>query len=1398
MFHFQKDFFNLIKKIGLSSKVCDLVYDSWEVKDIDFQPKTKNVKIQLKQLTILPFELITQLVEKCNDSKFKVQFVWKHQIDWEKDLANVRTYVLAFFKNYSLTVNSAFVFTSKELEIVFVSPNDLQVKIAPALFAKLIKKEQMAKDLKTFLNNYGIFTNNVYVISGSRTNSESVSVPNFFTANEKEIKSIVKDFKRNFIEGKVLSVENRMFGNKQTFNFVLESKKLTKKFVLSKETINFEPERNTDLLKKGKWLRVYFKDDNSYPYLVTKLKEISPIFLRNDLVKEKRVELHVHTKMSALDGIGELSEYLEYANHWKHKAIAITDHQNVHIFPECDQLAKKYPEIKIIFGCEFEFLDELPYVITGNLKGLISSKKLLFFDIETTGLSSYFDEIIEFAGVLVKNGIVLGQKSFLIKSKKKVPEEIYQFTNISEQEHQASAIPFKEAMKTIKDFFADNVVIAHNSSFDINFLNAAFVKAGFSKITNPVIDTLNLSRFLSPELRSHRLQRLARKYKISSSTLNFHRAVYDSFILRKVFEKIIYFEKINRFEQLYIMNGDKKICKRLFHQHLIVLVKNKKGLQDLYRLVSHTHTKTLFGKPILLKKDLEKHRDNLLVGSSCYNGVVFDAACSKDDDVLTKAVAFCDYIEIQPLEVYQHLITRKKISEINLKKAIFRIINTAKALKKIIVATGDVHYLEPEHFLYRDVFVFNKQLGGKWHDLYDFQGLLKRTPPQYFRTTDEMLKAFAFLNDSQLAFEMVVTNTHLVANQIEKISCFKDDFIMPRFNNAEQDLEQLLNKKVKQKYGNKLDPRLQKRLYWELKQIIDAGYSTIYLVSYYLTDYSTKEKHFFGSRGSVGSSFVAFCLDITEVNPLSPHYLCSKCYYLEWIDDKKYLSGFDLPKKKCPKCPCFLSKDGHEISFESFLGIDSENIPDIDLNFSGNFQPQAQKFVVDLFTKKIGKGRIFWTGTVLTVAKKLAYGYYKSYAEKYEIVNKDYYSEDKIVAYCSGVKKTTGQHPGGLMIIPKEKDILDFSPYNYPSNNWESGNLTTHFDYHVLHNHLLKIDVLGHDDPTGLKMLYEMTSSNPKSIDLSDKSIIDLFASRKVLGLPEFGTNFVVRLLREVKVSSFADLIVISGLSHGKNVWESNARDLIKDPKHTLSSVISSRDDILFFLLKNKVERKFAYQIMQKVKKGVLLSNAEEKKLQDSKIPQWYIDSCKKIKYLFPKAHAVAYVIMSCRFAWFKINYPHEFYAVYLTMHCTTLDLTVVLSDAASISKKIKSINSYHSKNITVSNKDRLLIPIYEVVLEMYKNKIQIVNLDLNLSTVNDFIVKKINGVKVIIPPFSIVDRLGVEFAKKIVLQREKKKFSSQQDFKIRTGINQTAFENLQKLGLFKNLNENVQNTFKF
>lgn len=1408
----KKDFLILLTKIGVEAHHFPLLERSLEIKKLFFDKTNKSIILVVKQITILPLPVFLHFLDKTAKSSLPLVVSWHKQLIWNDAITKVQDYLVFYYRQ---TLPAEMSFT--DWEVTVNTDNTLQIKTAhnPHVFLK-----HKTTVLQKLNEQSGIAVNDLVFLALSSNKTAFPKMDRAIVEEQQQIQQQIQEVNKNHsphkIIGKVLSVKEKVYLDHHKFEILLETPTRTVFVFLEKKV----QETDAYVFPPNSWFAFYgqFQDAKNEKFQTDRFLPEQPLFKRHDQAKSKRVELHTHTKMSALDGVGDIADYLTYVNHWNHPAIAITDHQNVHVFPECEKLNKQYPNLKIIFGCEFDFLSEDGWAINKLITGNIAKQKLVFFDIETTGLSVYFDNIIEFAALVVQDGHIIKRETFLIQGAKNIPKNICELTKISQAEYQSKAIPMSEALAKIQAIFQNNILVAHNINFDIDFINAALTKAGFAELDNPLIDTLNVLRFLQPKLKLYKLNSGAKFYKLPYTKFLAHRAIYDTEVVKNLFDAFLNVHKIDDLQQFWKMNNDDKIRSKLFPKHINVLVKNQKGLKDLYHLVSLTHTKTLYREPVLEKSVLEQYRDNFFVGSGCYNGEVFNNACFASDEKLLNSLKFYDYIEIQPLEVYQHLVQKEFISKANLKKAVLRIIMAAKKLNKIIVATGDVHYLEPEHRLHRDIFIFNKQLGGRYHHLYDFKKRIKQTPPQHLRTTDEMLEAFRFL-DPATAWEIVVTNTNLIADQIEKVRCFPKEFVMPVIDDAKKILKTVSYQKLSSKYGPKPDLLLQKRFDKELQQIQESGYSTIYLISYYLTEYSLKKGHLFGSRGSVGSSFLAYCLDITEVNPLRPHYHCSKCFHFEWNNNSKYSSGFDLPNKACPKCALALVKNGHEIAFESFLGIDSDTIPDIDLNFSGLFQQEAQKFVFDLLTEKIGNNKIFWTGTVSTVASKTAYGYYKSYLENRELNDLRPYPEiQKIIHYCLGVKKTTGQHPGGLMIIPNDYDVLEFTPYNFPSNNKETEILTTHFDYHVLQNQLLKIDILGHDDPTGLKLLQDMTGVDPQSIDLGDPKIIALFSDvtvlgiskpkanshfkNGVLGIPEFGTKFVSRMLNDIQVKSFAHLIAVSGLSHGKNVWENNAKSLIEQNKFTLDQVISCRDDILLFLIQNGLNKRFAYNIMKRVKKGLSPSPEQEAKMLAAKIPKWYVESCRKIKYLFPKAHATAYVIMACRFAWFKIHYPHEFYATYFSIRCVVFDLITIMAGAEMIKARYKVLKArekvWNNRTDQLSTKEKKLLPIYEISLEMCIRGVQLANLDLDLSHASNFIVHKVNDQKVIIPPFIAVDGLGIEVATKIVQERDKKKFKSQEDFKNRTGVNQIVFQILSKLGVFATMRQSNQSRFDF
>ncbi|KAF0850244.1 MAG: PolC-type DNA polymerase III [Spiroplasma poulsonii] len=1140
---------------------------------------------------------------------------------------------------------------------------------------------------------------------------------------------------------------------------------------------------------------------------------------REDNAAEKRVELHLHTKMSTMDGVIDLPALFKTLQHWDHSAIAFTDHLNVQAYPEIYNLNKKYPNIKVIYGVEADVLDDKVWYVKNPHHYDLRTAKYVIFDLETTGLSSSYDEIIEF-GAVIMDGISGERKiiNHLFKPTIKLSSFITELTGITD-ELLADKPTFTESIDQILEYFKDAILIAHNAEFDLGFIQSWLEKAGRSKINNTVIDTLQISRILEPHLKNYRLGTIALCYNVIYNEEVAHRGDYDAIVLTDVYEHQLR-KMINvygvEFDDDIDQIHDAAVYKKLRPKHMTILTKNQLGLLDLFKLITAAHTTYFYSSPKLLRSVINEHRANLLIGSSCVNGDVFEVARNKDLSELTEVISFYDYIEIQPPSVYKHLVQMGDLSEERLLTVIKDIIYTAKKLNKPVVATGDVHYLNPEDKIFREVYINAKGIGGRPHPLYDYKQRVTDYPDQFLRTTPEMLNEFKFLNDDELIQEIVVTNPSLIANQIEKVEIIKDKLYTPKIDGSDELLEALCYQNAYKIYGNPLPEIVAKRLERELSAIIKHGFAVIYWIAHKLVDKSLQDGYLVGSRGSVGSSFVATMSNITEVNPLQPHYLCSNCTYSEFIVDGSVKCGYDLPPRNCPKCQHPLKGDGHDIPFETFLGFEADKVPDIDLNFSGEYQPNAHDFTKEMF----GERNVYRAGTISTVAEKTAYGYVKGYFENKNTLHLKRRAElERIAKGCEGVKRTTGQHPGGIVVIPKEYQVEEFTPVNFPADDIKSNWLTTHFDFHAIHDNVLKLDILGHVDPTALRMLEDLTGIDPKTIPTNDEKVLSLFRSLDVLnikpddingektgaiGIPEFGTFFVRKMLLDTKPTSFADLVQISGLSHGTDVWIGNAQDLIRNQNIRISDVIGCRDDIMVNLIYKGLPAQSAFKIMEDVRKGKGLTPEHEQLMRENNVEQWYIDSCNKIKYMFPKAHATAYVLMAWRVAWFKINYPVEYYATFFSTRTDVFDIKTILKGAETIKQVLRDIQvRLDNKDFNAPNKpsqkEKDLIPVYEIALEMYARGIKMSNIDLKTSMNKNFtVVENDNHEKIILPPFSAIDGLGGAVGDSIINARKEKPFLSIADLQKRTNITKVHLESFEELGILKGLSLDDQIAFEF
>jgi DNA polymerase-3 subunit alpha (Gram-positive type) len=1103
---------------------------------------------------------------------------------------------------------------------------------------------------------------------------------------------------------------------------------------------------------------------------------------RMDNAKEKRVELHLHTGMSSMDGINSFKEYAKKARQWGHKAIAITDHGVVQGYPEAMDCADD--NFKVIYGMEGYLVNDTVSIVQ-NCQNVNLDSVFVVFDIETTGLNPKNDNIIEIGAVKISNRKVIDSFSTFVHIDKKLPGKIIELTSITDDMLQGQP-EIDEALPAFLDFAKECVLVAHNAKFDLGFIKENTKVLSIENYNPPVLDTLELSKALIKDVKNHRLNTLTKKLGIN--LINHHRAVDDAnatgqlliILLNKLSEREIYdVSKLND-----ILMEDIDIVKQPSY-HINILVTNYIGLKNLYSLVSDSHINNFYKKPRLLKSNLNQLREGLLLGTACESGELFSAFLEgKSDEKIEEIADYYDFYEIQPLDNNMFLVNNERLRSVEELKIINKkIVELGERKGKTVVATGDVHFLEPEDEIFRRIL-----MSGQGYEDAEEQA------PLYFKTTDEMLDDFSYLGEEK-AYEVVVTNTNLIADLIEPILPIPNGTFPPIMEGSDNELKNICFSKAKSIYGEKLPEIVESRLNRELNSIIGNGYSVMYMIAQKLVKKSNEDGYLVGSRGSVGSSFAATMAGITEVNPLVPHYVCNKCKYSEFIEDGSYGSGFDLPDKHCPNCGTLLVKDGHDIPFEVFLGFEGDKEPDIDLNFAGEEQGICMKYTEELF----GEGKVFRAGTISTIADKTAYGFVKNYFEERGITKRKAEIE-RLIQGCLGIKRTSGQHPGGVMIVPKDKDIHDFTPVQYPANNEKSGTITTHFDYHSISGRILKLDLLGHDTPSIIRMLEDLTGLESKDIPMDDPSTMAIFNSPEILGIsldeincstgtlaiPEFGTSFVRQMIKDTKPKSFSDLVRISGLSHGTDVWINNAQDIIKKGYAKIGGVISTRDDIMTYLIQMGVEKKTAFDIMERVRKGKGLRKEDEEAMKAQNVPQWYIDSCNTIKYMFPKAHAVAYVTMSVKIAYYKVHYPEAFYATYFTTKVDDFDADIVMKGQNHILNTIKSLEE---KGNDKTAKEKNLITVLEVAYEMYKRGFKFTKVDLYKSDDRKFLLTE-DG---ILPPLMGLQGLGANAAANIKAEREISEFISIEDIINRAKVSKTVIEVLEKHGCLKNMDETNQ-----
>ncbi len=1112
---------------------------------------------------------------------------------------------------------------------------------------------------------------------------------------------------------------------------------------------------------------------------IVKMKKIE----RMDGAQEKRVELHLHTNMSTMDGMVSASKLIEKAAKWGHKAIAITDHGVVQSFPDAQSASKKFG-IKVLYGVEGYLVDDgIPVAL--HERGESLSDSYVVFDLETTGFSAKNDKIIEIGAVKIQNEKIVDRFSEFVNPERNIPYKITDLTGISDDMVRDSET-VENILPRFLEFCKGSVLVAHNAGFDTGFIKSNCRRLGLD-FDFTIVDTVPLARFLYPELKKVKLNIVAKHLGISLE--NHHRAVDDAKatadILLVCFNKLREEKEIdtlNKLNEEFLSNID---IKRQPSFHIIILAKTQEGLKNLYKLVSEAHLENFFKSARTKKSRLQEMRDGLIIGSACEAGEVYRAILDgRSDEEVMKVCEFYDYLEIQPIANNNFLIEKGNVKdEDELREINRKIYNIGKKLNKPVVATGDVHFLEPEDESFRRIIMAGK--GFKDAD---------NQPPLYLKTTDEMLKEFSYLGED-VAKEVVIVNPNNIANEIESIKPIPDETFPPKIEGAEEEIRNMVMTKVHSIYGENLPEVIQKRLDKELNSIINNGYAVLYLIAQKLVAKSLEDGYLVGSRGSVGSSFVATMSDITEVNGLPPHYVCPNCKKSEFFLDGSISSGADLPPKDCPGCGAHYIRDGHDIPFETFLGFEGDKEPDIDLNFSGEYQGVVHKYCEVLF----GKGYVFKAGTIGTVAEKTAYGYVRKYLDERGIRASSAEIE-RLTIGCTGIKRTSGQHPGGIMVVPSDNEIYNFTPIQHPADDNDTDIITTHFDYHSISGRLLKLDILGHDDPTVLRMLQDLTGLDPKTIPLNDEKVLSLFTKPDALGvtkeelecevgsygLPEFGTKFVRQMLVDTQPKSFADLVRISGLSHGTDVWLNNAQYFIKEGYTTLKDCIATRDDIMVYLMYQGVPPKSSFTIMEKVRKGKGLTEEDEKLMRENKVPDWYIESCKRIKYMFPKGHAVAYVMMAVRIAYYKVYYPEAYYATYFTVRADDFDADLICKGEGAIYEKLHEL--YDLGN-AVSTKEKGTITSLEMAFEMYKRGFKFLKVDLYKSEATKFIIEE-DGLR---PPINALQGVGDNAAKAIVEARKDGEFISKEDLRLRSKITKTAVETLNNHGCLEGMSETNQ-----
>ena len=1529
----------LLDKIGIDENSYQYFNDAVITK-IKVNSKTNNWNIFITKTKLLPVKILEELESKkmlLDDKASSIEFVFQIEDPDMDEYLNYYRYLLTLLKDElrvleiyeeCMKLESGFLIlvtsneTEKErLERCLPKITTFYKKMGYNFNIEVIvrREENVLEEIQDELNNIEIPT--TVAAPKEVKQEEAPAEKKQFRREPKDensvigrgikedpikIKTLIGEDNNVVVEGKVFGVE--YFESSKT-DFKIITLKITdysdsiycKVFVREDD----EYKRLCKELKEGKWFkfRGYTKNDQFAKELVLNARDILKIEKQENSVKDtadvKRVELHAHSKMSQMDGVADECDLVKQAMKFGMKAVAITDHNGVQGFPHVfsfvtdhnKNLKEGEEPFKAIYGSELVMIDDAVNIVLRPNNEVMLDQTYVVFDFETTGFNAGgADSIIEIGAVKIKDGMIIEKYDELINPGRPLPEKIVEVTNITDN-MLADKDNEENAVKRFVEWFGDCPMVAHNAKFDVSFLEMAYRKYNLGTFTNPVIDTLELSRTMDNTYARHSLSALVKRYEVPWDESAHHRGDYDAEGTALVFYKMM--KKLSNLNIERMNELDRLVSKDEIHKygrahHINLLVKNKAGLKNLFKLVSLANTTYLYKTPRILRSVVEEHRDGLLIGSGCYESEVFTEAKSKSDDELSNIIRFYDYVEVQPVDCYDHLLQSGDFgSREELIQNIEKIIRVTDEAGKIIVATGDVHHIKKDDKIYREIIVNQKVPGGGRHPL--ARNGISKIPSNHFRTTDEMLENFNFL-DINKAYEIVVENTNKIADMCEIVEVIIDTGGIPFSPRVKSDdgesyldcpvvVTDLVYTRARDWYGEPLPYSIEERIATELygdivfkiitekyqdkglsdeeyqkvvhkelhdeilkgsenvkamvKEyvirtseeeldekalakkvkktlggVIGGGFDPIYLIAQRLVKPSNDEGYLVGSRGSVGSSFVATMMGITEVNPLPAHYRCEKCQYSLFDDENgkplgaEYSSGFDLPDKNCPNCNIPMYKDGQDMPFATFLGFNADKVPDIDLNFSDLNQASAHAYTKVLF----GDDNVFRAGTIGTVADKTAFGFVKGYCEEKGLGEMRTAEVERLAIGCTGVKRTTGQHPGGIVVIPDYMEVSDFTPYQFPAEDAEAEWRTTHFDYHSIDQCLLKLDILGHSDPTQLRLIQNQSGTDILKVPLDDKETMSIFTKTDALGvttvqimcntgtlgIPEFGTPFTIKLVEDTKPTTFAELIKISGLSHGTDVWLGNAQELIANNVGPFKETIGCRDDIMVYLMYNGVKPIKAFKIMEFVRKGKASKDPESwqehvKTMQEANIPEWFIGSCAKIKYMFPKAHAAAYVISAFRIAWYKVHMPVYFYASWYSSKATDVDVENMIKGYTSIKSRIEDIQA---KGYEATNKENGQAESLKVALEATARGIKFLNVDLYESDATVWIAK--NDTE-IYPPFNAIDGLGDTVAKNIVAERQKGKFISIEDVQKRAKISQTLIDKMKEMGILKDLPDSNQ-----